>query len=100
MPLSYKSPQLAQILSIVSLHLIFIVALITIFCNYDILNIENIQMKLVVNNITYHDCPVNLREKVAFTQKHRRFMLEKMHAEKAVSEAAILETCKRLEFYI
>lgn len=100
MPLSYKSPQLAQILSIVSLHLIFIVALITIFCNYDILNIENIQMKLVVNNITYHDCPVNLREKVAFTQKHRRFMLEKMHAEKAVSEAAILETCNRLEFYL
>jgi glutamyl-tRNA reductase len=57
-------------------------------------------MKLVLNNLTYHNCPVHLREKVAFTQKQRRFMLEKMHAEKAVSEAAILETCNRLEFYL
>jgi len=57
-------------------------------------------MKLVANILTYHNCPVHLREKVAFTADQRRFMLEKMHAEQAVSEAVILETCNRLEFYV
>jgi len=57
-------------------------------------------MKLVLNNITYHNCPVQVREKVTFTDEQRRFMLKKMHAEEAISEAAILETCNRIEFYI
>jgi glutamyl-tRNA reductase len=100
MPLSYRSSKSGQILYVASLHLIFIIALITIFFNYEISNIKPIQMKLVLNNLTYHNCPVHLREKVAFTEKQRRFMLEKMRAEKAVSEAAVLETCNRLEFYL
>jgi len=57
-------------------------------------------MKLVLNNITYHDCPVEVREKVTFTDEQQRFMLKKMHAEEAISEAAILETCNRIEFYL
>ena len=57
-------------------------------------------MKLVLNNITYHNCPVQVREKVTFTDEQRRFMLKKMHAEEAISEAAILETCNRIEFYL
>jgi len=57
-------------------------------------------MKLVLNNITYHNCPVQVREKVTFTDEQRRSMLKKMHAEEAISEAAILETCNRIEFYI
>jgi len=56
-------------------------------------------MKLVLNNVTYHNCPVQLREKVAFTTEKRRLMLKKMHAEKHISEAVILETCNRSEFY-
>jgi glutamyl-tRNA reductase len=56
-------------------------------------------MKLVLNNITYHSCPVQVREKVAFTAEQRHLMLRRMHAELAVSEAVILETCNRLEFY-
>lgn len=56
-------------------------------------------MELVLNNITYHDCPVQVREKVTFTPEQRRLMLRKMHAEPAVSEAVILETCNRLAFY-
>jgi glutamyl-tRNA reductase len=56
-------------------------------------------MKLVLNNVTYHNCPVQLRERVAFTTEKRRFMLKKMHAEEHISEAAILETCNRSEFY-
>ena len=57
-------------------------------------------MKLVLNSISHHDCPVEVREKVAFSAGQQRFMLEKMRAEESVSEAVILETCNRLEFYV
>lgn len=56
-------------------------------------------MKLVLNNVTYHNCPVHLREKVAFNAEKRHFMLKRMHAEEHISEAVILETCNRSEFY-
>jgi glutamyl-tRNA reductase len=56
-------------------------------------------MKLVLNNVTYHNCPVQLRERVAFTTEQRRSMLKKMHAEQHISEAVILQTCNRSEFY-
>lgn len=57
-------------------------------------------MKLILNNITYHNCPVQEREKVAFTPEQRHLMLRKMHAEPAVNEAVILQTCNRIEFYL
>jgi glutamyl-tRNA reductase len=57
-------------------------------------------MKLVLNNITYHNCPVEVREKIAFTPQQRHFMLRQMHARKEISEAVVLQTCNRLEFYI
>ena len=57
-------------------------------------------MKLILNNITYHNCPVQVREKVALTLQQRRHVLKEMHAEQAISEAVILETCNRLEFYL
>jgi glutamyl-tRNA reductase len=56
-------------------------------------------MKLVLNNITYHNCPVHLREKVAFTAEKRRLLLKRMHAEEHIAEAVVLETCNRSEFY-
>ena len=57
-------------------------------------------MKLVLDNLTYHNCPVQDREKVAFTPEQRHSMLRKMHAEEKIGEALILETCNRLEFYL
>jgi len=57
-------------------------------------------MRLILNNVTYHNCPVQVREKVAFTPQQRRLMLKQMHAEQAISEAVILQTCNRLEFYL
>ncbi|HUW19606.1 MAG TPA: glutamyl-tRNA reductase [Sedimentisphaerales bacterium] len=57
-------------------------------------------MKLVLNNITYHDCPVHVRERVTFTAEHCHRMLRQMHAEDAICEAVILDTCNRIEFYI
>jgi glutamyl-tRNA reductase len=56
-------------------------------------------MKLVLNNVTYRNCPVHLREKVAFTPEKRRILLKKMRAEKHIFEAVCLETCNRIEFY-
>jgi len=57
-------------------------------------------MKLVLNNITHRDCPVELREQVSFSDGQMRLMLSKMHGQPAISEAVILETCNRVEFYI
>jgi glutamyl-tRNA reductase len=56
-------------------------------------------MKLVLNNVTYRNCPVHLREKAAFTPEKRHILLKKMRAEKHIFEAVILETCNRSEFY-
>ncbi len=57
-------------------------------------------MKLVLDNITYHNCPVQLREKVTFTEEQQRFILRQMHSAEEISEAVILQTCNRLEFYL
>lgn len=57
-------------------------------------------MKLVLSNITYHNCPVDIRERVTFEPQQCSSMLRKMHAEQAIGEAVILETCNRLEFYV
>ncbi len=57
-------------------------------------------MKLVVYSITYRDCPVEARENVVFTAEQRRSMLKKMCGEEGISEAVVLETCNRLEFYV
>ena len=65
--LSCKSHELAEIVCIVRLHLIFIIALLTIYYNRKIIQIRAIQMKLVANIITYRNRPVHLREKVALT---------------------------------
>ena len=57
-------------------------------------------MKLILHNLTHHDCPVQVREKAAFTAEQRHSMLRKMHTQEQINEAAILETCNRLEFYL
>ena len=57
-------------------------------------------MKLVLHNLTYHDCPVAVREKVTFTAEQRHAMLRLMHHHDQISEAVIVQTCNRLEFYL
>ena len=56
-------------------------------------------MELVLYSITHNHCPVEVRERATFTEQQRRFMLKKMHAEQGISEAVVLQTCNRLEFY-
>ena len=57
-------------------------------------------MKLVLYNLTYHDCPVEVREKATFTPEQRHAMLKTMHRQVEIAEAAILQTCNRLEIYL
>jgi len=57
-------------------------------------------MKLVLHNLTYHDCPVAVREKVTLAPERRGAMLRQMHHCPEVSEALILQTCNRLEFFL
>ena len=80
--------------------MIDVTTLITLYRIEEQLITEEVPMKLTLNNITYHNCPVEVREKAAFTAEQRCFLLKQMHAEQAVSEAVILETCNRLEFYL
>jgi len=56
-------------------------------------------MKFVLESVTYHSAAVEAREKLMFGQQQRIEMLKKMATEKAISEAVILETCNRIEFY-
>lgn len=57
-------------------------------------------MKLVLYNLTYHDCPVEIREQVTFTPEQRHVMLKAMHRRTEIAEALILQTCNRLEIYL
>lgn len=57
-------------------------------------------MKIVLNSTTHNDCPVEQREKLSLTDEHIKTMLQVMHEKPGISEAAILKTCNRLEFYI
>jgi len=57
-------------------------------------------MKLVLHNLTYHDCPVEVREKATLTAEQRHEMLRRMHRQDQIGEAVVLQTCNRLEFYL
>ena len=56
-------------------------------------------MELVLQNITYHQCPVEVREKVSLSDEQRRDMLRALLGTEDISEAAILQTCNRTEIY-
>ena len=58
------------------------------------------RVKLLLDNLTYHDCPVEVREKVTFTAEQRRALLTAIHRDSRIAEAAILQTCNRVEFYL
>jgi glutamyl-tRNA reductase len=57
-------------------------------------------MELVVQTITYHDCPVEVREKASLGDEQRHDMLRALLGTQGISEAAILQTCNRTEIYL
>jgi len=56
-------------------------------------------MKLVLNGINHHNCPVRTREKLSFPEAGIKHFYKKLHAVAPVSEAVILQTCNRTEVY-
>ena len=56
-------------------------------------------MKIVLQNITYQHCPVELREQLTLSDQQQHRFLHKMRNDGRMSEAAIIQTCNRLEFY-
>jgi len=57
-------------------------------------------MKLVLYSVNHHNCPVEVREKLDLTEQQRQFCLREMGAADQISEAAILCSCNRVEFYV
>jgi len=57
-------------------------------------------MKLVLYSVNHHNCPVEVREKLGLSEQQRQFCLGKMGDEDQISEAVILCSCNRVEFYI
>jgi len=57
-------------------------------------------MELVLYSVTYHDCPVEVREKVSLRDGQRHDMLRALLGHQGLSEAAILQTCNRTEVYL
>ncbi len=57
-------------------------------------------MKLIAYSITHHNCPVKLRERLFLSADRRKSILRRMHTNPSVSEALLLQTCNRTEFYL
>ena len=56
-------------------------------------------MNLVLYGISHRDCPIEKRELLTFTLHQRSLILKKMNVGGKITEAAILQTCNRTEFY-
>jgi len=57
-------------------------------------------MELVLYGVTYHDCPVQQREKVTLAPNQREGILRHLLGRQGLGEAGILQTCNRTEFYL
>jgi glutamyl-tRNA reductase len=57
-------------------------------------------MMLIYQGITYRSCPLQIREKVALTEAEQQTLLRQIAAADAVSDALVLATCNRTEFYL
>ncbi|MGA2172878.1 MAG: glutamyl-tRNA reductase [Sedimentisphaerales bacterium] len=57
-------------------------------------------MELVLHSVTYHDCPVQQREKVTLSPNQRERMLHALLGHQGIGEAAVLQTCNRTEIYL
>jgi glutamyl-tRNA reductase len=57
-------------------------------------------MMLIYQGITYRSCPLQIREKVALTETGQRTMLRNFASFDGISDALVLSTCNRTEFYL
>jgi glutamyl-tRNA reductase len=56
-------------------------------------------MTLLAVGINYNTAPVSIRERLAFPAENLESSLQELWHIKEISEAAILSTCNRTEFY-
>ena len=57
-------------------------------------------MEILVKGISFHASPVDVRERVSLTGDMAIELLRSLHGEQAFSEALVINTCNRTEFYI
>ena len=57
-------------------------------------------MRIIALGLNHHTAPVEVREKLAFTESDQPQALMRLVEEYGLSEAAILSTCNRSEFYM
>lgn len=57
-------------------------------------------MSFAVIGISHHDSPVEIRERFVFTQRGGDATLDRLCSRDDVSEAVLLSTCNRTEFYL
>ncbi len=57
-------------------------------------------MKLLVIGLNHKTAPVELREKLSFTETELPSVLQKLLSSSDISEAVVLSTCNRIEFYV
>ena len=57
-------------------------------------------MSLVMIGISHHTSPVEVRERLAFSEQEVRQFLRKLLSDGHVSECVLLSTCNRVELYV
>lgn len=57
-------------------------------------------MSVLLVGMSYRSAPVNLLEKVSVGESERAAIVARLVAEEAVSEAMLLSTCNRVEYYV
>ncbi len=56
-------------------------------------------MEIVVNQISFHDCPVRLREKCSLDRGQIKKLFDLAKNCREMAEVVVLQTCNRVEFY-
>lgn len=57
-------------------------------------------MSVLLVGMSYRSAPVNLLEKVSVGEAERETILARLVADEAISEAMLLSTCNRVEYYV
>lgn len=57
-------------------------------------------MQMIATGISYKTAPVEMREKIAFSESELSQALKKLYSYESIIEVIVLSTCNRTEFYI
>ena len=57
-------------------------------------------MELIASGLSFHTAPLPVRERASVSDERARSMLRFLVGHSGLSEAAVLSTCNRTEFYL